>query len=311
MVGQRARRPAGRPRPGPQRQELSSRWTGFYRTVFPALWIGVGGLALVQLSGAARGSALPFVAIWLGVGIFLIWLAGALRRVALEGDTLVVSSRRETHRFSFLEIERVSGTVLLNPDLVFVHFRRPTAFGSRVAFIPRQRSFRLFGRHPLVDRLQALVDQHRAPGLPPALEEEARPRRSALRLLVFGALGLGLVLAVVAGAFTVLLRSAGPYTAALQRAASHPALRAELGEPIRPGWLLSGRVQVADEAGTADLAIPLSGPRGEAELRARATLRDDEWIFQELTATLRDGRSLDLLAPAERAEPAGPVGELL
>ncbi len=292
---------------GPER--LSSLWTPFYRGVFPVLWVGFGALGLALLPDEARGAPfLPLAAVWLVVAVFLLWLAASLRTVFLESDFLVVSSRREIHRFPLRDVESVSGTILLSPDLIFVRFRRPTPFGSRIAFIPRGRSLRLLAPHPFVARLRTLALQHQAPGLPPVVEA-APPRRRALRGLALGALVAALGFALVAGFVASLLRNVGPYTAALERAVSHPALVAELGEPIRGGWSVKGQVRVRGTSGTADLAIPVSGPRGEALLRARARLADDEWILEELSATLPDGRSLDLLR--EDGASDEPPGELL
>ena len=287
-------------------RQLSSHWTRFYKLGLPPLWLGLG-LWLGLLSREAGDALLaPVAALWLvGVG-FVLWLAGALKQVRLEGDALEVRGLRETLRIPLRDCEAVSGTLLLSPELVFLRLRRPSAFGSRVVFVPRPRGFHPLSVHPLVPRLRALILEYEAPGLPPRLEAEPA-RRPVLR-------GLGLFLlllaaggALVVGGVTALLRTENPYTVAFERAQSHPALVAALGEPIEPGWLPSGRVQIRDDTGAAQLEIPVRGPHGGARLHVEAVRRAGAWELLELRAVLDDGRSLDLLDLPPEAEPPGEL----
>lgn len=289
-------------------QQLSSRWTLFYKVVLPPIWLLLG-VWLALLAGDLPDSKLvPLVGVWAGVALFVLWLAGTLKQVLLEGDALEIRGLRESLRVPLRDCEAVSGVSLLSPELVWIRFRRPTAFGSRVTFVPRRRGFRPFSPHPVVAGLRALIQEHQAPGLPPPIDA-APGRRTALRTVALGVLALGVAGALVVGGVAALLRTANPFSLAFERARAHPALTAELGEPIEPGWLPSGRIQVDDDGGSAQLEIPVSGPRGEARLHVDATRRGGEWTLLELRAVLADGRSLDLLD--EGGGEAGPPGELL
>ncbi len=288
-------------------QQLSSRWTLFYKVALPPIWLLLGVWLALLASDAPDPLLLPFFGVWAGVALFVLWLAGALKHVLLEGDALEIRGLRESLRVPLRDCESVSGTSLLNPELVWIRFRRPTAFGSRVSFVPRRRGFRPFTPHPALAALRALIQEQQAPGLPPPIDAEPG-RRSALRAVALGALALGVAGALLVGGVRALLRSANPVSLAFERARAHPALAAELGEPIEPGWLPSGRVRVDEEGGSAQLEIPVSGPRGEARLHVRATRRGGEWVLLELRAVLADGRSLDLLD--EAGGEAEPPGEL-
>lgn len=116
---------------------------------------------------------------------------------------------------------------------------------------------------------------------------------ACLALPIFGCLFLGGVLAVA----TTALRSSGAYQVALTTAEHDPALVAELGAPMRPGWLMTGEVKVHGSDGEASLAIPISGPRGSGKLIVRASKSDGTWRCSQLQADIA-GRStpLDLLA---------------
>ena len=77
-----------------------------------------------------------------------------------------------------------------------------------------------------------------------------------------------------------------------------------MGEPIEAGFALQSNVQISNGEGTADLNIPLSGPRGSARLRVVATRSGSVWTFTKLKAYI-DGldESIDLLATEAPGDP--------
>ena len=111
---------------------------------------------------AAPGNAFPalrwiFLTVTVGGGAWIYWSCGRLKRVRLSGDSLLVSNFRDEMRVPLSQIERVTGSVLMNPELVWVHFRRPTAFGDRIVFMAPWRWPSGFSRHPVVGELQRLA----------------------------------------------------------------------------------------------------------------------------------------------------------
>lgn len=294
---------------GPER--LSSRWTSFYQRLFPLLCVAGSALFLWPLAGDAGGPWLWLpAAACLALTVFAFWLRATLCTVFLDHDTLIVGFRGDTHRIPLRDAEGASGTVLINPELAWVRFRRPTPLGTRVVFLPQRRSFG-FSQHPVVAKLNRLILTHQAPGLPPPIEARRgrvsrgpgggdAARAIAIGAIAFVALAVGIFAAVLS-----FLHGVGPQDEALAIARAHPELVAALGEPIEVGWLPMGNVRVQGEEGAADLKLSLSGPRGKASLRVRASYDAGEWRFDELIATLDDGRRIDLLEPGE------PEGELL
>lgn len=291
------------------RELLSSRWTAAYRVGLPAFWIGGGVAVALALHASGLNSWIaPLGVAWVAGLLPVLWIAGSLVHVSLEGDTLFVASRSEVLPIPLRDVERVSGTRLLDPELVWIRLRRPGALGSRLLFVPRRRGFLPFAPHPVVKRLEALIAAHEAPGLPPPLEAGATSGGS-LRALVLVAVALLVVGALVLAGIASLVRSANPYRAAIEVASSHPQLVALLGEPIRAGWPEDARLEVDGDRAEARFEIPLAGPRGGARLYVRSSWRDGEWSFSRLEAALPDGRSLDLLASGPA--PPDPPGELL
>ena len=84
-------------------------------------------------------------------------------------------------------------------------------------------------------------------------------------------------------AFNVLLPGMDVVEAqALARAKASDEVRAVLGEPIQPGFFVSGNFSVNGSSGNADFSIPLSGPKGSATLYVTATKAAGKWEFTTL-----------------------------
>jgi len=99
------------------------------------------------------------------------WFASRLKWVTLHGNVLVVSGLRRKIEVPLRDVETVSGSVLMNPELVWLHLRHPTEFGSSIVFMPPIRLLRLRPlRHPLVSELTSLVFQASAG----AVEQDVR-----------------------------------------------------------------------------------------------------------------------------------------
>ena len=102
-----------------------------------------------------------------------------------------------------------------------------------------------------------------------------------------------LCLAVVAGAagfFALIegfIRSSDAYTGAVARARSAPAVVDALGTPIKEGFLVTGNVNISGPSGRADLAIPLSGPKGEATVYVAARKSLGAWHFVGLVVEIK------------------------
>jgi hypothetical protein len=78
------------------------------------------------------------------------------------------------------------------------------------------------------------------------------------------------------------VRSSDVYKHALERASSHPAVIEALGEPVEPGWYVAGSIAVQGSSGTADISIPIGGPRGKATVFAVAKKSAGRWEYEVL-----------------------------
>ena len=94
-----------------------------------------------------------------------------------------------------------------------------------------------------------------------------------------------------------MIKGSEVYQTAVQEAKSDSAVTAALGTPIEEGFLVTGNIEVSPSSGYADLAIPISGPRGTATIYAVAEKYGDEWYFSTLEVAIADGSEwVDLLA---------------
>ncbi len=92
---------------------------------------------------------------------------------------------------------------------------------------------------------------------------------------VAAAIAVGLLVVVV----SVLLgfRNADATALAMTTATASPAFVDRIGQPVHKGWLIKGSIEVSPGFGYAELAIPVSGPKGRGTLYALAVKRAGIW----------------------------------
>lgn len=92
------------------------------------------------------------------------------------------------------------------------------------------------------------------------------------------------------------IKSSDVYTQAVAEAQANPEVVAALGEPVEPGFLVSGSVEVSGPVGQADLSIPLSGPQASGTLYVTAVKEAGEWQFTRLEVAVEgSAERIDLL----------------
>ena len=127
---------------------------------------------------------------------------------------------------------------------------------------------------------------------------------------------LALVLVFIGFGLTILafvmhlLRNSDAAKEGLAMAQKSPALVSLLGEPIEIGWLVTGGTQTNGSRTTADISIPLSGPKGSGRLQVAGERNTPApWNFRVVTFTPSTGgveRSVDLLHQPTEAPPIAP-----
>jgi hypothetical protein len=113
------------------------------------------------------------------------------------------------------------------------------------------------------------------------------------------------ILCVGLGIFALIMRwmrGSDVALEALAKAQANPAVVQRLGAQIEEGWLTSGAINVgAGGSGDANLAVPISGPKGKATVYVTAQRIAGVWNYSQMIAGIEStGEKIDLLSgPAE------------
>lgn len=98
-----------------------------------------------------------------------------------------------------------------------------------------------------------------------------------------------MVLLLVGGIFYFIfsgIRKTEPFQLTLQAAQSSPELRDQLGEPITLGFMFTGNVNWENGNGTANVHIPLNGPKGSTTVHTIGTKTNNaSWNFTQMQTT--------------------------
>jgi hypothetical protein len=126
----------------------------------------------------------------------------------------------------------------------------------------------------------------------------SRHWRWAMPLGVLAVLLLGVAMVwFVLAQWSRWSRASEPYQEAMRRARCSIELVAVLGEPIRDGFLPSGRLErTAGGGGSSEFVVSLTGPRGEAELFLEAHREHGRWDYPLLYAITGNDEAIDLTA---------------
>ncbi len=153
------------------------------------------------------------------------------------------------------------------------------------------------------------------PPLPPAplpYSRDPAPRKSWWGRNWFWVVPLGCLspIIVCGGFFATLvgilfgaLRSSDVYKDAMKRANADPAVVSVLGKPVEAGWMLTGKIDLRNSDGDADISIPVHGPTAAGTIHVAATKTAGTWQFSTLDVET-GGKHIDLLKKAPAASPS-------
>ena len=130
------------------------------------------------------------------------------------------------------------------------------------------------------------------------LQRQKKLRRTIILAASAAVLLIGLfvggLLAIIFGA----LKSSEPYQHGVQIATNDPRVIAELGAPVKPGWLFRGSIQSSGSSGSADLNIRLQGSKTQGTLYVVARKSAGRWTYECLELRSEGQPDLDLLQSA-------------
>ncbi len=115
-----------------------------------------------------------------------------------------------------------------------------------------------------------------------------------LTIFAFFAAFIALIVFAVFGA----MKSTDVYKSAVARAKADGRVIAALGAPIREGMFMSGNTNTSGGSGEANLAIPISGPKGKGTIYVVAVKVAGTWQYSKLIVEIeRTGEKIDISEP--------------
>jgi hypothetical protein len=91
------------------------------------------------------------------------------------------------------------------------------------------------------------------------------------------------------------MRNSDVYKISMSTADASPCVTSILGSPLKSGWMISGSMEESSIKGSADLSIPVTGPKGKGNLDVQAKKLNGSWNIDSLIFT--HGQSQSILVP--------------
>ncbi len=107
-----------------------------------------------------------------------------------------------------------------------------------------------------------------------------------------------LLFTAMVGKVTGMFKDSVPYEVGMENLLKNELVIEKLGEPIEPNGMFQGNINYENDNGTADLKIPVTGPKGEADLLILAEKTGDVWTYQEMKVTFEDSEEVIDLLPS-------------
>ncbi len=135
-------------------------------------------------------------------------------------------------------------------------------------------------------------------------QQPGQPAQKSSGCLKYFLIGCGVLIFLGAAACAALvifvfgaIKRSDVYTNALNRVKADQRVVAVLGEPIEPGFWVSGNVNINNGKGNADFEFPVHGPRGNAKVHAVASTEGQGWDYTTLMVTPASGPPINVLSP--------------
>jgi hypothetical protein len=149
-------------------RRISSRTTFVYKRILPIIFIGILVVFVTFLLLGLRAGQTPPLPVFIIPVLVFGFIYYVMKKMVFDlvdevldaGDALIVRNRGQEERIAFSEIMNVNYAPFVSPPRVVLSLRRPSNFGSQVAFCAPLR-FVPFSTSPIVDELIQRIDAAR------------------------------------------------------------------------------------------------------------------------------------------------------
>lgn len=107
---------------------------------------------------------------------------------------------------------------------------------------------------------------------------------------------IGTVGATIFWGITKALKSNDPYRESIAAVEANLAAAEALGTPVKPGFFLTGNININNGEGSVDFSIPVSGPKGKGTVRVVGSkpAGASAWIYSTWELSVEGGSSIPL-----------------
>ena len=118
----------------------------------------------------------------------------------------------------------------------------------------------------------------------------AQKKSSTGKILGFIGCGcLGIIIAIVAFVFIVfggvmkVIKSSDAYKDSIAAVQTNPEAIEALGEPIEPGFMMSGNISTNNGESEVDIQVPVSGPKGSGTIYVKGNKSggSNAWSYEK------------------------------
>lgn len=93
------------------------------------------------------------------------------------------------------------------------------------------------------------------------------------------------------------MRNSDAYELTMNTAQASPCVTNALGSPLEPGWMIGGSITESSVEGSAELSIPVRGPKGKGNLDVQANKLNGTWRISSLA--FMHGAVRSIIVPSE------------
>lgn len=109
---------------------------------------------------------------------------------------------------------------------------------------------------------------------------------------------LALLIGVIFSAVFGMMKSSEPYQHAVAMASQDARVKAQLGAAVTPGWYATGNINLSNDSGDAEIAIPMKGTLRHGTVYVTAKKADGVWSYQRLEVEIEGAPDRINLLPA-------------
>ncbi|HRQ89832.1 MAG TPA: cytochrome c oxidase assembly factor Coa1 family protein [Bacteroidia bacterium] len=107
---------------------------------------------------------------------------------------------------------------------------------------------------------------------------------------------IGAVVGIGFWGITKALKSNDPYRESIAAVETNPAAVEALGTPVKPGFFLTGNININNGEGSVDFSIPVSGPKGKGTVHVvgSKSAGASAWTYSTWELNIEGGPSIPL-----------------